>query len=257
MTYLVVCLTAFTASGLTLFSGFGLGTLLLPAFALFFPVAAAVALTALVHFANNFFKLFLLLRRADWRMAARFGAPAVVASFGGAKVLVWLSGLAPVGAYEVADRTFHVVPVKLVVAGLMAAFGLLECFPALPVPSVGVPGLVLGGALSGFFGGLSGHQGAFRSAFLIRSGLGKEAFIATGAVIACLVDLTRLAVYGGHFSRVGAGENLPLLLAAAGSAFLGAYAGTRYLEKVTMAAVQRTVGAMLILIAASLGAGLI
>ena len=34
---------AFLASGLTLYSGFGLGTVLLPAFALFFPVEVAVA----------------------------------------------------------------------------------------------------------------------------------------------------------------------------------------------------------------------
>ncbi len=38
--------------------------------------------------------------------------------------------------------------------------------------------------MTGFFGGLSGMQGAMRSAFLAKSGLGKEAFIATGAVIA-------------------------------------------------------------------------
>src|SRR3546814_17012841 len=38
MDYVIVIFTAFAASGLTLYSGFGLGTVLLPAFALFFPV---------------------------------------------------------------------------------------------------------------------------------------------------------------------------------------------------------------------------
>ena len=37
MEYVVVCLVALGASALTLFSGFGLGTVLMPAFALFFP----------------------------------------------------------------------------------------------------------------------------------------------------------------------------------------------------------------------------
>jgi uncharacterized protein len=37
MPYLIICLAAFLASGLTLFSGFGLGTLLLSVMALFFP----------------------------------------------------------------------------------------------------------------------------------------------------------------------------------------------------------------------------
>jgi hypothetical protein len=47
----------------------------------------------------------------------------------------------------------------------------------------------VGGILSGFFGGLSGIQGAIRSAFLVKSGLKKEAYIATGVVIACFVDI--------------------------------------------------------------------
>ena len=44
--------------------------------------------------------------------------------------------------------------------------------------------LAAGGLLSGFLGGLSGHQGALRSAFLIKCGLSKEVFIASGVVIA-------------------------------------------------------------------------
>ena len=41
MSYLLVPFVALLASALTLFSGFGLGTLLLPAFAVWFPVDAA------------------------------------------------------------------------------------------------------------------------------------------------------------------------------------------------------------------------
>ena len=43
--HLLVALTAAFAAFLTLYSGFGLGTLLLPVFALFFPVEVAVAAT--------------------------------------------------------------------------------------------------------------------------------------------------------------------------------------------------------------------
>ncbi|NJM35823.1 MAG: hypothetical protein HC850_15265 [Rhodomicrobium sp.] len=60
MTTIIIALTAFIASLLTLFSGFGLGTLLLPVTAIFFPVAVAVALTAFVHLLNNLFKLAVL-----------------------------------------------------------------------------------------------------------------------------------------------------------------------------------------------------
>ncbi len=66
MELLIVCAAALVASGLTLFSGFGLGTLLMPVFALFVPLELAVAMTAVVHLANNLFKVGLLGRRADW-----------------------------------------------------------------------------------------------------------------------------------------------------------------------------------------------
>lgn len=63
--YIVVSLAALFAAGLTLYSGFGLGTLLLPVFALFFPAEVAVVATAMVHGANNVFKVSLLGRQAD------------------------------------------------------------------------------------------------------------------------------------------------------------------------------------------------
>ena len=55
--YLAVSLDAFFAAGLTLYSGFGLGTLLLPEFALFFPADNAVVSTAMVHGENKVFKV--------------------------------------------------------------------------------------------------------------------------------------------------------------------------------------------------------
>ena len=62
MEEVLIILAALLASVLTLISGFGLGTLLLPVFALFFPLEIAVALTAVVHLLNNLFKTGLLWR---------------------------------------------------------------------------------------------------------------------------------------------------------------------------------------------------
>jgi len=57
-------------------SGFGIGTILRPLFALCFPVPLAVAATAVVHVANNLFKFGMMAAHADWRVVARFGIPA-------------------------------------------------------------------------------------------------------------------------------------------------------------------------------------
>jgi len=77
--YVLITLTSLFVSGLTLFSGFGLGTLLTPAFAVFFPVPTAIATTAVVHLSNNLFKLALVGKQADWRVVARFSLPAALA----------------------------------------------------------------------------------------------------------------------------------------------------------------------------------
>lgn len=66
----------FFASGLTLFSAFGLGTLLMPVAAIFLPVPIAVAVTAIVHLSNKIFKLALLWRDVGREVLLTFGLPA-------------------------------------------------------------------------------------------------------------------------------------------------------------------------------------
>jgi hypothetical protein len=256
MEYLFICTAAFITSGLTLFSGFGLGTLLMPVFAIFFPIDVAVALTAIVHLFNNLFKIVLLGKNANKTAVFQFGIPAILAAFLGAWALLWLSDLKPLVHYQLMGHDFQVTPVKLIVAILMVFFALFELVPKFEKLSFEKKYLPLGGILSGFFGGLSGHQGALRSAFLIKCGLSKESFIGTGVVIACLVDVSRISVYSSHFSLASGGNNI-LLLAAIVSAFLGAFIGNRLMKKVTMRTIQVIVGIMLFGIAGALGTGII
>lgn len=257
MSYLVICTVALLASALTFFSGFGLGTLLLPAFALFFPVEQAVALTAVVHLLNSLFKLALTGRHADRRVILRFGLPAIVMSFAGAWVLVWLAHIAPVYTYPAFGRMVSVTPVNLVVGLLLLAFAALELLPGFRNLTFGSRYMPLGGLLSGFFGGLSGMQGALRSAFLARAGLTKESFIATGVVIACFIDLSRIAVYSTALVRESAGFDYGLLAAAVLAAFAGAALGNSYLGKMTMPGIQRIVAVMLFFVALGLVSGLL
>ncbi len=257
MTYLVICAVAFVASGLTFFSGFGLGTLLLPAFALFFPVDQAVALTAVVHFLNGLFKLALVGRHADRVTVLRFGLPAIAAAFAGAGVLLWLAGVKPIYSYAAFGRELQVTPVKLVVGILLLAFASVEVVPRLRNLTFGPAHMPLGGLLSGFFGGLSGMQGALRSAFLTRAGLSKEAFVASGVVIGCLIDFSRLGVYATSLINVGARLDFGLLTAAVLSAFAGAAVGNRYLKNLTMVGIQRIVAAMLFVVAVGLMSGVL
>lgn len=257
MDYLVICITALFASALTLFSGFGLGTVLLPVFAVFFPIELAIAMTAIVHLLNNIFKFWLVGKDADWSIVLRFGIPALIAAFIGAGALTLLSDLQPIATYRAFGKVFAIEIVKVVVAVLIVTFALLDLSRRLeqrPIPRRYMP---LGGLLSGFFGGLSGHQGALRSAFLIKAGLSKEAFIATGVVIAVMIDVARLGVYTSRFAAEGITDQLGLIAAATLAAFAGAFLGTRLLPKLTLRHIQLLVTALLIVIATALAAGLI
>ncbi|MGE0640121.1 MAG: sulfite exporter TauE/SafE family protein [Thermoanaerobaculia bacterium] len=257
MTILILGTVALLASALTFFSGFGLGTLLLPAFSFFFPVEQAVALTAVVHLLNNLFKLALVGRHADRKVVLRFGLPAIVMSFAGAAVLVRLARAAPVFAYSAFGRDVSVTPIKLVVGLLLLLFASLELLPQLRRLSFPAGAMSLGGLLSGFFGGLSGMQGALRAAFLSRAGLGKEAFIATGVVVSCFVDLARLALYSGTLARESARFDDRLLAVAVLAAFAGAVLGNRHLKKLTMPGIQRLVAVLLAVVASGLIAGVL
>jgi uncharacterized membrane protein YfcA len=106
MEYVIICLVAFLTSILTFFSGFGLGTILLPVFALFFPIELAVALTGVVHFFNNVFKLFLVGKNANKAVLINFGIPAVFAAIIGAYVLVNITDIKPLYTYTFLNGTF-------------------------------------------------------------------------------------------------------------------------------------------------------
>lgn len=257
MEILIVCLIALITAILTFFSGFGLGTILLPVFAIFFPVEAAVALTGVVHFANNLFKIALVGKKSDKSVIVRFGLPAIVSAFIGAWLLLRITDLPYLYKYQISGREFLITPVKLVISILLIIFSLMEILPSRQKSGVIGKNLFMGGLISGFFGGLAGIQGAVRSAFLIRSGLSKEAYVATGVVIACMVDFTRLSVYASHFSSSGLGENLILVIAAVFSAITGAFIGSRLLKKVTLRFIQILVSTMLIIISIAIGSGLI
>ena len=126
---IIICVVAFFTSILTFFSGFGLGTILMPVFALFFPVDVAIALTGVVHFSNNLFKMALVGKHTNKQVLLRFGIPAIFASFAGAWLLMQISGFQPLFSYHLGEKQFEVTLVKLVIAVLLLFFSLFEVIP--------------------------------------------------------------------------------------------------------------------------------
>ncbi len=247
MDLLWMCCAACLASLLTFFSGFGLGTLLLPVLSLFYGPASGVVLTAFVHFLNGLYKAVLLRKHMQTNVALKFALFAIPSAIAGSWCLFYLSDFAeePFFTASIGRAQFFVDPLGVVIGALMLCFGLMELLPTFQTLSFSPRLLWLGGLSSGFFGGLSGHQGALRSAFLIRLQLTKEQYLATGVLIAIFIDLTRLPYYLFYNSDVpvSALEMGPVLL----SALFGTWLGNRYLKKVSIRWVRNAVAAFLLL----------
>jgi uncharacterized membrane protein YfcA len=249
---LIVIIFALAGSFLSFFSGFGLGTLLLPAFMLFFPPELAITATAIVHMLNNIFKLYLVGKHADWSIVKYFGALSIVGALLGSWMLKVIPSDQVLKSYILFNKTFEITSIKVLIGLIVAGFAILETnasFKALKMDKKWMP---IGGVVSGFFGGLSGHQGALRSAFLMKAGLSKEAFMGTRVVVACMVDTARIIVYSTFaFSAVGSLDKSLILIATA-AAFAGAYLGNKWMQKKELDWINRFIQWTLIIFAVAL-----
>lgn len=259
MDFVIIGVVAFVASGLTLYSGFGLGTVLLPAFALFFPAPAAVAATGVVHLLNNLFKGGLVGREAHWPTVLRFGLAAIPGAIAGALLLSVLSG-ASAFHWQAFGRAFAPSAAGVVIGLAMIVFAALELIPwfqRLAAPPKLAP---VGGLLTGFVGGLTGQQGALRSMFLLKSNLDAAQYIATGTLIAILIDLSRLPTYAASFADdtlAFSGRPGALIAVATLCAFAGAWLGARYMKKATIGVVRVLVVTFMLLIGGALITGVL
>jgi uncharacterized membrane protein YfcA len=260
MEYLIISVVSIIVAALTFFSGFGLGTLLMPAFALFFPIEVAIAATAIVHLFNNLFKVYLVGKHAHKRTVLAFAIPAALFAMLGAWLLNYFTLMPAIWTYSWGNKIFEITPVKMIIAVLIIIFAVVELVPFLNKISFKQRIVPVGGAFSGFFGGLSGHQGALRSAFLVRLGLEKKALIATMVLSAVIVDISRLLIYGITFFE----RDFRLLYQQGGfymvfcgviTAFLGSFIGSRLLEKVTLKFIKIFIAVLLLFIAVTLGLG--
>lgn len=256
MEYVIVAIAVLIGASLTFFSGFGLGTILLPVFSLFFDIEVAVGATAIVHLSNNLFKFVLVRKFVHLQTFLRFGIPAMITAVLGGLLLTQLTDLEVLHTYSMGEKTFQITYLNVIIGSLMILFAWFDLSPKFNQLKIDKKYLPFGGVLSGFFGGVSGHQGAFRAAFLSKSGLDKKQFVGTSNAISLVIDFSRIPIYLGLFS-IGASKKLNLaaslsegsmlLVVGIVFAFLGTFLGKRLIEKTTIVGVQRLVGVLLFL----------
>lgn len=257
MEFLPVIIAALIGSCLSFFCGFGLGTILLPAFLLFFPIDVAVAASAIVHMLNNLFKLWLVGKQADRKMIIRFGFTSVIGSLLGALLLTAVAQLPLLASYSIGAHAYDIRWINLLIGIIIVVFAFLEIHPRFKSIKIGNGLLPFGGLISGFFGGLSGHQGALRSAFLMKSGMNKEAFIGTRVVIACMVDVTRITVYATQIKSGWGMIHPSLVIAATLAAFVGSYLGNQWMKKTELRLMNLIISISLVVFGVLMAAGFI
>ena len=239
---------------------------MLPVFSLFFDLPIAVGATAIVHLANNIFKFALVSKHIHFSTFLRFGIPALLLAALGGYLLTLFGEMEVLASYLIGEQVFEITVVKIVIGILMIFFAWFDLDPRFDELQVEKKHIPFGGALSGFFGGISGHQGAFRAAFLSKAGLTKEQFIGTSNAVSLVVDLSRLSVYmlpalfmndkeSSFILALSDGKSL--LLVGIMFAFLGTFIGKRLVKKVTIRGIQRTVGVLLFLMGSLMIAGIL
>jgi len=254
-TLLLITAGAAVASAFTFLTGFGLGTILLPVFLLAMGPALAVAAVAPVHLFHNLGKFTLLRAHVDRRILVQFGAPALVAAALGAWGLARLTDLPELGIWSLFGKTFSLCPLKLVIGLSLAVFSGWELLGG--GGGVRRVPLWVGGFASGLLGGLTGHQGAIRSAFFLGKNLPKETFIATGAAVACAVDITRIAVYLQLLQLLGGAIPWPVVGAGMAGAVVGLMIGRMSLHRISGEGFRRLVGVGLLVFGMLLAGGVI
>jgi len=206
MEYAVVFFGALIADFAGAVIGFGGATVLTPIVLMVFDFKTALPLVAVSHILSNLARV-RVYRDVDWKLAAAFIVPGMLASVFGAALAVRLPQQVFLGIF----------------GGFLSVFALVAWVrPSVQAPRGG-KSAVVGGLLYGLTAGLVGTAGAVRSAFLTTYTMSKEAYIATSAMIAIAADAARLPVYLSAGADAGTiGRNLPgLVVAAVAGTILG------------------------------------
>ena len=204
----------FFAAAFTVPAGFGLATMITPIVFLWLEPHEAIAVVGIVHGSHNAWKLKLLRSSVNHSAVRRYGWAMVVGALIGAGLNTLIQS----------DPLLLIVGVALVVLPLLTVS---EKWTNYRLPEAEDR---IGGFGSGFFGGLTGHQGALRAMFLQKRLENKTEYAATAALLALIVDATRVPVYvaleGWQILEAGW-----LILGLVLAAILGVHLGKRWLKK--------------------------
>jgi uncharacterized membrane protein YfcA len=230
-----VFVVAVAAGSIAAVSGFGIGSLLTPALLLSMPTAHAVAVLAIPHAVATTIRWLRLRRDVHAPTFKQFGVASAIGGLTGAAL-----------QSRLASPTLTIVlAVLLVLAGSTEL-----ARRSVPLPQTRFWRL-LGGMLSGLFGGLVGNQGGIRAAALLGFKLQPRQLVATATAAALLVDAARVPIYLLSSGSVIAGATRLWMVVSIGVT-VGTFAGVPILSRIPESTYRRLVGGLLLVLGVSL-----
>jgi uncharacterized protein len=216
-------------------AGFGGALLLLPALASILGTKAAVPVLTIAQLLGNTSRAGFGWHQIRWRPVAWFVGGAVPASLLGGVAFVAIS-------QAVANAGIAIVLVGVVAA---RRFG----FAKLPLRGWT---LLLGGAATGFLSAVVGSAGPLGAAMFLGLGLPPVSYVASEAVTAVAIHLTKTAIYG-RFALIGSTELLAGVFIGA-AMVLGSWTGRRIVDRLPRRTFALVVEVLLLASAAQLAA---
>jgi uncharacterized membrane protein YfcA len=250
-----ICVTLFFSIILTYVIGFGLGTLLLPLFCMVYPPVEALTLAALVHGLQSFFKTVFNFRAIPWKWVGWFSISAFPASLIGSYVIIHINQLSYKYPFQLFEKTFELVPIRMVFAVMMICFTLFEIYKTTVKINPTHYLFIKSGAWSGFFGGLTGHQGALRTLFTAKVFNNTAALIAFNGSVSCIVDLSRLVHYHYAFNKALLFSKASIALFI--TSLIAVMVGQQFMLKIKLAIIKPLLYGFVIIFAILFGLGLV
>lgn len=199
----------------------------------------AVAAVSLPHVIGTSLRFWRFRRDVDWTIVRRFGLTSAAGGLTGALLTAWAT-----------SRALEIVfGALLVLAGASQITGFAQRWRLRGTLAW------LGGALSGFFGGLVGNQGGIRTAAMLGFDVDKRQFVATTTAVALLIDAARVPVYLAlewpQLTRMW-----PAIALATAGVIGGTLFGETLLARVPQGRFRAVVGALLLMLGMSFLLGL-